>query len=157
MAGRDHFSPDYLESRRRFRERAEGRGAAMETLTLRTDGPDAEPLTIDVAWFGPKDAKHIVAVSSATHGVEGFMGAAVQNQLLSDLPALPGALDLRPDQVAAIDRLLAEETADLRELVARHREAMREPVAARRQRTEDEILTLLDPDQRVTYEQRAAH
>lgn len=73
------------------------------------------------------------------------------------LQQLKGALDLRPDQVAAIDRVLAEETAELRELVASHRDAMREPVAARRQLTEDEILALLDPDQRVTYEQRTAH
>jgi len=94
MSGRDHFSPGYLESRRRFIELAEGLGAEMESHTLRTLGPDEQPLSIDVAWFGPTDADRIVAVTSATHGVEGFMGAAIQNQLLSDLPELPDGVAL---------------------------------------------------------------
>ncbi len=89
MAGRDHFSEDYLASRRRFRELAPGLGAQMEAHPLRATGPDGEPLTIDVAWFGPRDAKRVVAVSSATHGIEGFMGAAVQCALLADLPDIP--------------------------------------------------------------------
>lgn len=94
MSGRDHFSPSYLESRRRFLELAEGLGAVMESHPLRTDGPDGQPLTIDVAWFGPRDAKRVVAVSSATHGVEGFMGAAVQLQLLADPPELAEGIAL---------------------------------------------------------------
>ena len=89
MAGRDHFSEDYLASRRRFRELASGLGAQMEALELRATGPDGQPLTIDVAWFGPRDVERVVAVSSATHGVEGFMGAAIQCQVLSDLPQIP--------------------------------------------------------------------
>ncbi|MEZ4316761.1 MAG: DUF2817 domain-containing protein [Myxococcota bacterium] len=88
MAGRDFFSPDYLESRRRFLELAEGLGAEMESHPLRSNGPDGAPLTIDVAWFGSRKAERIVVVTSATHGVEGFMGAAVQQHLLSDLPEL---------------------------------------------------------------------
>jgi hypothetical protein len=62
-------------------------------------------------------------------------------------------LHLRPDQVAAIDRLLAEEDADLTALAEQARGELARPVAARRQRTEDEMLALLDEQQRQTYEQ----
>ena len=69
------------------------------------------------------------------------------------LASLAADLDLRADQIAAIDRLLAEEDADLAALVSRQRAELREPVAARRERTEQAMLALLDDNQRETYDQ----
>lgn len=86
VQGRDWFSSDYLESRRRFRELATAAGAHQEALEIGVDGPDGASLTIDMAWLGPRDAKRIVVVSSGIHGVEGFMGGAAQLSLLATLP-----------------------------------------------------------------------
>jgi hypothetical protein len=69
----------------------------------------------------------------------------------SYLEQLTRDLDLRPDQVAAIDALLAREDRDLEAAVAGHREALSEQVAARRQETEDAVLALLDEGQLETY------
>lgn len=94
LGGNKYFSADYVTSRHRFRRAAERAGAELETLVFDTEGPDHEPLTMDVAWLGPRDAKRIVGVSSATHGVEGFMGAACQLALLEDPPDLPEGVAL---------------------------------------------------------------
>ena len=42
------------------------------------NGPMSEMLATDVAWFGPRDAHALLVTISATHGVEGFCGSAVQ-------------------------------------------------------------------------------
>ncbi|MCB9898092.1 MAG: hypothetical protein H6825_08815 [Planctomycetes bacterium] len=68
------------------------------------------------------------------------------------LQALQRDLDLRPEQVEAVDRLLAREDADLAALVDDSRDALRDPVAARRRQTEHEMLSLLDDEQRARYE-----
>lgn len=69
------------------------------------------------------------------------------------LQALARELSLRPEQVAAIDDVLAREDAELAELVAASRAGLREPVTARRRQTEDEMLSILDAEQRVRYEE----
>lgn len=78
------FPTDYAESRRRFRQAATRRGAALEAHPIGLDGPDGEPLTIDVARLGPDDASQVVVISSGLHGIEGFLGAAVQLAVLED-------------------------------------------------------------------------
>jgi len=76
------FSPDYLTSRRRFREAAKEIGCTTGAAEIGVQGPDGQPLTIDFAKLGPNDASKLLIVSSGTHGVEGFFGAAVQQALL---------------------------------------------------------------------------
>ena len=44
-----------------------------------------ENLTIDVAYVGPSQATHVLCISSGTHGVEGFLGAALQHALLAKI------------------------------------------------------------------------
>lgn len=94
------YSPDYVTSRRRFREAAEAVGARLEALSLPSPlrATDGSPLTIDAAILGSAQPRRAVVVSSGTHGVEGFFGAAVQLALLAreDLLRLPpdGALIL---------------------------------------------------------------
>ncbi len=48
-----------------------------------------QDLTIDIASFGPENARRILLHSSGLHGVEGFAGSAIQLQLLDNFPALP--------------------------------------------------------------------
>jgi len=67
------------------------------------------------------------------------------------LRQLDAALDLRTDQMAAIDELLTQHDAEVQELVDEHREALREPLADSLSRTEEAILALLDEDQRTRY------
>jgi hypothetical protein len=50
-------------------------------------GRDGETLAMDVARFGAADARRLLLVSSACHGVEGFCGSGVQGALLADRAA----------------------------------------------------------------------
>lgn len=81
------FSPDYLAARARFRAGALAIGAHLEALPLPTAGPDGEPLTVDVAVVGDRQPTHAVVVSGGLHGIEGFLGSAVQAVLLEELLA----------------------------------------------------------------------
>lgn len=87
MAGRQYFSADYFEARDRFRAAAEKVGATREAHAFDARGPGGEELTLDLAWLGPRDAERVVVVSSGLHGVEGFMGSAIQLALLDGLPS----------------------------------------------------------------------
>jgi hypothetical protein len=46
-------------------------------------GPQGESLFTDTAWIGSVDAKNVLVVIAATHGVEGFAGSAVQRDILN--------------------------------------------------------------------------
>jgi len=83
-----HFSPDYFSARTRFRESAASRGARLQGLPMTAKGPNAEKLTIDIAWFGSESPRRLLLHSSGLHGIEGFAGSAVQLQLLDNVPAL---------------------------------------------------------------------
>ena len=45
-------------------------------------GPDGEPLFTDTVWIGPDDAAQVLVLIGGTHGVEGFVGSAVQTDML---------------------------------------------------------------------------
>ena len=74
----------------------------------------------------------------------------------SHLAVLTRDLGLRPDQIAAISGLFAAQDRDLQQLVEAQRTSLREPIAARLARTEDDMLALLDDEQRATYERLVA-
>ncbi len=61
----------------------------IETIPISSPGPAESDLTIDIASFGPEDARRVILHSSGLHGVEGFAGSAIQLQLLDDFPSLP--------------------------------------------------------------------
>src|SRR5262252_10184861 len=84
-----HFSPDYFSARTRFRESAASRGARLRALPTTAKGPNAEELTIDIAWFGSESPRRLLLHSSGLHGIEGFAGSAIQLQLLENVPVLP--------------------------------------------------------------------
>ncbi|MBL9092086.1 MAG: DUF2817 domain-containing protein [Planctomycetaceae bacterium] len=78
----DFFSPDYATARRRFREAATRRGWKLSAYPIAELGPAGEELTIDVAVSPGSSGEQALAVSGGVHGVEGFLGSAVQLSLL---------------------------------------------------------------------------
>ncbi|MEK7426162.1 MAG: M14 family metallopeptidase [Actinomycetota bacterium] len=72
----------YTEARMAFLAAAEHAGATLASYPHPGRGPDAEELAVDVAELGPADADTVVMVVSATHGVEGFCGSALQRHWL---------------------------------------------------------------------------
>ncbi|HEY7689350.1 MAG TPA: M14 family metallopeptidase [Dongiaceae bacterium] len=87
-----YFSNGYSEARRKFREVVSAVGGQAVAHHQSGTGPDdataeasglqradaAEPLSTDVAWFGPADARRLLLAQSGTHGVEGFCGSGIQ-------------------------------------------------------------------------------
>lgn len=47
-------------------------------------GPDGDELTIDVARFSPQRPERLIVLSSGLHGVEGYLGSAVQCAILEE-------------------------------------------------------------------------
>jgi hypothetical protein len=80
--GSDAFSPDYFRARQRFMESARAVGAGLESHSISAAGPRGEELSIDVARIGDERATSVLVVTSGLHGVEGFLGSAVQFDLL---------------------------------------------------------------------------
>jgi len=76
------FSKNYQEAREKFMEAAQKVGAGIESFQNPHTGPKGEPLYLDVAAIGSKNASDILVLSSGTHGVEGFAGSGIQVGLL---------------------------------------------------------------------------
>jgi hypothetical protein len=74
----DAFSKSYAEARQKFLAAAAQAGLHVESHIHPNKGRDGEELAMDVAREGPADAKHVLLVSSACHGVEGYCGSGVQ-------------------------------------------------------------------------------
>ncbi|MDA2936814.1 M14 family metallopeptidase [Acidobacteria bacterium AH-259-A15] len=82
------FSSTYSQARDRFREAAINAGATVDELELGASGPNNEKLTINIAWLGAKEPERVLLHTSGLHGVEGFVGSAIQVQLLNNPPQL---------------------------------------------------------------------
>lgn len=82
----DTFPSNYFAAREQFRLAARAAGCELEAHDVSAQGPQGQQLTIDVALSGRADAPRAVVVSSGLHGVEGFLGSAVQLALLSQPP-----------------------------------------------------------------------
>ena len=87
------FAPNYTESRRRFREAAAALGLELEAHSIGHTGPDGVDLTIDVAIAPGAQSNNTLVISSGLHGIEGFLGSAVQLALLrawrGQIPGVP--------------------------------------------------------------------
>ncbi len=87
------FAPDYNSARARFCALAKQAGAQHERHTHPTaKGPQGESLSVDIARLGAGQPQRLVIISSGVHGIEGFIGSAVQNhaleqQMFARLPA----------------------------------------------------------------------
>jgi hypothetical protein len=88
------YPTDFFTSRRRFRETIAAldatHGTTLTTLPVESSGNYfPEPLTIDIATIGDPTAKRTLLSISATHGIEGFMGSAIQYASLRALATPP--------------------------------------------------------------------
>lgn len=72
----------YGESRARFRHAASIVGVACESRYLSARGRDSLALSIDVAKLGAEVPRQGLIVLSGVHGVEGYIGSALQTDLL---------------------------------------------------------------------------
>jgi hypothetical protein len=98
-----YFSSSYKVAREVFLEAAATAGATISSLRHPDVGPKGELLFADVAVLGPEDAKSILVLSSATHGVEGFAGSAIQTGLLREGIASCLATDVSIVMIHAIN------------------------------------------------------
>ena len=84
MSRAQAFSPDYVSARHRFRQAASRAGWSLEAHPIGVAGPTGDELTIDVACSPTHGTEKTLIVSSGLHGVEGFLGSAVQLVLLEE-------------------------------------------------------------------------
>lgn len=78
------FSPSYAAARKKFLEACMAAGLRAQAHIHPLKGHDGEALAMDVALDGAADARHLLIVSSACHGVEGHCGSGVQVFALHD-------------------------------------------------------------------------
>ena len=102
----------------------------------------------------------LVVLGAAGGWLAGRHWPSAQAEPRGYLLELAESLSLRPEQVAAVERLLNEEDRDLDALLQRGLDGIKGEVAARRARTEQEMLALLDATQRRRFDEltvQAAH
>lgn len=75
---RAFFGDDFAGARSRFAAACAARGRPVATHVHPLAGPDREALGIDVARFGPEDARRLLVLLSGTHGLEGQAGSGCQ-------------------------------------------------------------------------------
>jgi predicted deacylase len=78
------FSATYADAQARFLKAATKAGARLTSEPHPLKGPNGEPLAIDVARMGPENAPKLLAITSGTHGIEGYTGSAIQTKLMED-------------------------------------------------------------------------
>ena len=78
------FSSSYAQARVKFLEGAATAGLSIESFAHPLPGREGEALAMDVALDGSPDARRLLMISSACHGVEGFCGSGVQVFALHD-------------------------------------------------------------------------
>ncbi|MFN5510397.1 MAG: M14 family metallopeptidase [Burkholderiales bacterium] len=77
------FATDYADARAMFLAHATERGARLHTVAHPTErGRLGETLAIDTAAFGPPDAREVLLIQGATHGMEGLCGSGIVCALL---------------------------------------------------------------------------
>ena len=93
----------YDECRARFRRAAGVAGAGLAARSIGARGPNGQVLTIDVAAMGSPDPRRVLVVMSGVHGVEGFIGSAVQCDLLGRLDPASLPVDVAVVLVHAVN------------------------------------------------------
>jgi len=96
------FAPTYAEARAKFAASAEAAGLDVHSHVHPMLGREGEVLAMDIARFGPADARALLVVSSACHGAEGHCGSGVQNALLAGGADAPFHAQARAAGVAVL-------------------------------------------------------
>lgn len=82
MNSNNAFAKDYDSARSRFRRLSL---QATDSLAVHPVSDPDDDLSIDVAEFGDPQARRTLVISSGLHGVEGFVGSAIQARLIEKL------------------------------------------------------------------------
>ena len=78
-----HFSRSYERARQHFLALCAQNHAVLEHILHPEMGPDGK-LYADIALWGEPDCDHLLVITSATHGVEGYTGSGLQSLLLAE-------------------------------------------------------------------------
>jgi hypothetical protein len=84
MSATGPFAHSYAQARSLFLAAAEASDLDVECHVHPLIGRDGETLAMDVVLEGGRDARALLVLSSACHGVEGYCGSGVQVALLRD-------------------------------------------------------------------------
>jgi hypothetical protein len=92
------FPSDYHAARAAFLQALEWQVCALqhEPILYPALDPQANVLYTDVVWLGNPHAENVLILISATHGIEGFAGSAIQTDVLRQLAhqTLPANMSL---------------------------------------------------------------
>ncbi|MCX7099075.1 MAG: DUF2817 domain-containing protein [Methylococcales bacterium] len=88
------FPANYAQGRRRWLNALSG-DMGWCSFPCAGESPEGEALFTDSAWLGAADAAKVVVLIAGTHGVEGFVGSAIETDALALLAA--GHLKLPED------------------------------------------------------------
>jgi len=93
------YSENYAEAQQRFKQQVKQQPdhSYFREFVYDETGPSGETLTTAVSWLGDSDSSRVLVVQSATHGVEGFAGSAIQLDTLQTLRS-----ESLPDDVAVL-------------------------------------------------------
>ncbi len=78
------FSKSYAEARQKFLKAAQAASLTVDSNIHPLKGRDSEELAMDVVLDGAPNAKQLLIISSACHGVEGYCGSGVQIHALQN-------------------------------------------------------------------------
>lgn len=98
MTPQDSFSETYPEAHRKFAEACQTAGGTLSAYQHpQATGPTGEPLFIQAARFGSRNAANALLIISGTHGAEGYTGSAAQITFMQS-----GVLGNLPDSVSTL-------------------------------------------------------
>ncbi len=84
-----YFYDSYIESRKAFRDESKKIEAKFDSVQLfsrNVPGKTDTGLTIDFCYIpAQKKAEKLIIITSGTHGVEGYVGSAVQRMLMNEI------------------------------------------------------------------------
>ena len=84
------FSASYAEAYDKFKLGVNPEHSQYGEFVQSQYGPEQELLAMAYSWSGSDEAPLVLVTQSATHGVEGFAGSAIQLDALTSLSALAG-------------------------------------------------------------------
>jgi hypothetical protein len=147
------FSTAYVQAARKFEKLVNSKPNITQYLEfVYSDfGPQQEKLVTAVFWQGEPDAQRVLVIQSATHGVEGFSGSAIQIDTLNQLPAEKLDRDLAIVYIHAINpygfawlRRVNEQGVDLNRNFIDFSQAL--PVNAEYLKLADSLLPVFETD-----------
>ncbi len=97
------FSPDYITARKKFRAAALSIGFHHIVYPINQLSPTGEQLTIDVAFSNTSNPSRTIVISSGLHGVEGFLGSAIQLGFLEEYRNIASSSDIKVVLVHALN------------------------------------------------------